>query len=287
MTTVSSTPTPRTAIAASATSDRLGGFSGASLSYPRTSRTGERWGADFDRRMAGWRLHPLPQFRATEVAVADDDDLRPSPISDETPIVFVVDDDVSVRESLELLVCSAGWQSETFKSAQEFLSRPRTLCPSCLVLDVTLPDLNGLELQKWVAAERPDMPIIFITGHGDVPMTVQAMKGGALEFLTKPFVDHVLLKAIGRALELSRIALGDDAEIRELRDRYASLSVREREVMTLVVRGLLNKLVGAELGISEITVKAHRGRVMQKMAARSLPALVMMAATLGLPVPMA
>ena len=197
-----------------------------------------------------------------------------------TPIVFVVDDDISVRESLELLIRSAGWQPELFASAQEFLDRPRVLVPSCLVLDVSLPGLNGLELQKRVAVERPDMPIIFITGHGDVPMSVQAMKAGAVEFLMKPFSDDVLLNAIRQALERSRIALARQAEIRKLQDCYASLTPRERQVMALVVSGLLNKQVGGELGISEITVKAHRGKVMQKMKADSLPALVKMASQL-------
>jgi FixJ family two-component response regulator len=198
-----------------------------------------------------------------------------------TPIVFVVDDDVSVRESLELLIRNAGWRPEMFESAQEFLSRPRVLVPSCLVLDVTLPDLNGLDLQKRVAVDRTDMPVIFITGYGDVPITVQAMKAGAAEFLTKPFDDDALLSAIRQALERSRTALEHEAEVRGLRDRYASLSRREREVMTLVVRGLLNKQVGFELGISESTVKAHRGKVMQKMEADSLAALVTMAARLS------
>jgi FixJ family two-component response regulator len=200
---------------------------------------------------------------------------------DVTSIVFVVDDDVSVRESLELLLKSAGWQPELFASAQEFLSRPHATVPCCLVLDVTLPGLNGLELQRQLA-DRIDMPIIFITGHGDVPMSVQAMKAGAVEFLTKPFKDDVLLKAIHGAIERSRAALRLDSEMRALRNRYASLTTREREVMALVVSGLLNKQVGGELGISEITVKAHRGQVMRKMKADSLPALVTMAARLGL-----
>ena len=203
-------------------------------------------------------------------------------MSHATPIVFVVDDDVSVRESLELLISRAGWQPETFATAQEFLSRPRVLAPSCLVLDVALPDLNGLVLQKRVAVDRIDMPIIFITGYGNVPMTVQAMKAGAVEFLTKPFGDDVLLSAIRHALERSRTALRHEAEIRALRDRHATLSRREREVMALVVSGLLNKQVGGELGISEITVKAHRGKVMRKMDAASLADLVTMAARLGL-----
>jgi FixJ family two-component response regulator len=215
------------------------------------------------------------------LASAADHELR-SPTSHATPIVFVVDDDISVRESLESLIRCAGWQPETFASAQEFLSRPRVLAPSCLVLDVTLPDLNGLDLQKRVAVDRMDMPIIFITGYGDVPMTVQAMKAGAVEFLMKPFGDDVLLSAIRHAIERSRTALDHEVEIRALRDCYASLSRREREVMALVVSGLLNKQVGGELGISEITVKAHRGKVMRKMKAGSLPDLVNMAARLGL-----
>jgi FixJ family two-component response regulator len=201
-------------------------------------------------------------------------------MSPATPIVFVVDDDISVRESLESLIRCAGWQPETFASAQEFLSRPRVLAPSCLVLDVGLPDLNGLDLQKRVAVDRTDMPIIFITGYGDVPMTVRAMKAGAVEFLTKPFGDDVLLSAIRHAIERSHIALRHEAETRALRDCHASLSRREREVMALVVSGLLNKQVGGELGISEITVKAHRGRVMRKMQAGSLADLVNMAARL-------
>jgi FixJ family two-component response regulator len=196
------------------------------------------------------------------------------------PIVFVVDDDVSVRESLELLIKSAGWQPELFASAQEFLSRPHAGVASCLVLDVTLPGLDGLELQRRLA-DRNDLPIIFITGHGDVPMSVQAMKAGAVEFLTKPFKDDVLLQAVQSALERSRVALHLDSEMRALRNRYDSLTQRERQVMALVVSGRLNKQVGGELGISEITVKAHRGMVMRKMRARSLPELVNIAARLG------
>jgi FixJ family two-component response regulator len=196
-------------------------------------------------------------------------------------VVFVVDDDVSVRESLQLLIRTAGWQPEIFASAQEFLSRPRTAVPCCLVLDVRLPGVNGLELQQQLA-ERTDMPIIFITGHGDVRITVQAMKAGAIEFLTKPFNDDVLLDAIRGALERSRAAFREEAEMSALRHSYGSLTPREQEVMALVVAGLLNKQVGGELGISEITVKAHRGQVMRKMKADSLPDLVTMAARLGL-----
>ena len=199
-----------------------------------------------------------------------------------TPIVFVVDDDVSVRESLELLILSAGWRPEIFASAVPFLARPRVDVPSCLVLDVSLPDLNGLELQQRLAEDRLDMPIIFITGYGDVPMTVRAMKAGAVEFLTKPLSDDVLLSAIGSAIERSRAALGDEAELRGVRGRYESLSPRERDVMALVAAGLLNKQVARELHISEITVKAHRGRVMRKMRADSLADLVNMAMRLGM-----
>ena len=200
------------------------------------------------------------------------------------PLVFVVDDDVSVRESLEMLIQFAGWQPETFASAEEFLAHPRVLTPNCLVLDVSLPDLNGLDLQKLVA-DRIEMPIIFITGYGDVPMTVRAMKAGAVEFLTKPFEEEALLSAIRHAIERSQTTLGNEAEIQALRDRYGSLTPREREVMAMVVAGLLNKQVGFELGISEITVKAHRGKVMRKMKADSLAGLVTMAARLHLAPP--
>lgn len=198
------------------------------------------------------------------------------------PIVFVVDDDVSVRESLELLISFAGWQPQTFTSAEEFLAHPKALTPSCLVLDVSLPDLNGLELQKLIASDRIDMPIIFITGHGDVPMTVQAMKAGAVEFLTKPFDDEVLLTAIRQAITRSAATLDDQTQVRMLRECYASLTPREQEVMRLVVAGMLNKQIGLKLGISEITVKAHRGRMMAKMRVDSVADLVKAAMRLGL-----
>jgi len=200
-----------------------------------------------------------------------------------TPIVFVVDDDLTVRESLESLIGASGWRAETFASAREFLARPQASVPSCLVLDVALPDFSGLDLQKRVAVDHPEMPVIFITGCGDISMSVQAMKAGAVEFLTKPFRNEALLDAIRHALGRSRRALEHDATLKTFHDSYASLSPREREVMVLVVSGLLNKQVAGELGISEITVKAHRGQVMRKMKADSLPALVNMVAWLGLP----
>jgi len=202
-------------------------------------------------------------------------------ISHTAPIVFVVDDDISVRESLELLLRCEGWQPEMFASAQEFLIRPRPAVPSCLILDVLLPDLNGLELQNRLALERADMPIMFITGRGDVPTAVRAMKAGAVEFLTKPFKHNVLLSAIRESLDRSRLALAREMEMCTLRNRHASLTRRERQVMALVVSGLLNKQIASELGISEITVKAHRGQVMHKIQAESLADLVKIAARLG------
>ena len=199
-----------------------------------------------------------------------------------TPVVFVVDGDVSVRESLDAMIRCAGFKAETFSSAHDFLEHPPARVPNCLVLDVILPDLSGLDLQNLIASERTDMPIIFITGNGDVPTTVRAMKAGAVEFLTKPFDDHVLLDAIQHAIERSCAALSEEAGMQPIRDRYASLSKREREVMALVVTGLLNKQVGGELGICEFTVKMHRRRVMRKMDVRSLAELVNIAARLHL-----
>ena len=199
------------------------------------------------------------------------------------PVVFVVDDDISVRESLELLIRSAGWEPELFASAQAFLASPRVHAPSCLILDVNLPDLSGLDLQKRLAADRSDMPIIFITGYGDVPMTVKAMKAGAVEFLTKPFGDDVLLSAIRNAIDRSQAALDAEAESQTVRGRYALLTHRDGEVMTLVVSGMLNKQIAGALGISEITVKAHRGQAMRKMKANSLADLVRMSEGLHLP----
>jgi FixJ family two-component response regulator len=202
-----------------------------------------------------------------------------------TPIVFVVDDDHSVREALESLVRQAGWQPQVFGSAQQFLANPRAMVPSCLVLDVTLPGLSGLELQSLIAGDRIDMPIIFITGHADVPMTVKAMKAGAVEFLTKPIPEDVLISAIESAIARSRQALEQQRQMQALRGLYSKLTPREREVMALVVRGLLNKQVGGELGMAEITVKAHRAQIMRKMNAASFADLVTMAAQLGLAAP--
>lgn len=205
-----------------------------------------------------------------------------TPMQPASALVFVVDDDVSVRESLELLIQNEACGVETFSSAQEFLDHPRADLPSCLILDVSLPGLNGLDLQQRLGAEQSDLPIIFITGHGDIPMTVRAIKAGAVEFLTKPFSDEILLNSIRQALERSRIVLGQKAQMQELRNCYASLTPRERQVMALVVSGLLNKQIGGDLGISEITVKAHRGQVMHKMKADSVASLVKMAARLGI-----
>lgn len=217
-------------------------------------------------------------FNSSRVPI---DESRFSPMPPTVPIVFVVDDDVSVRESLELMIRSAGWQPELFECAQAFLAHPRPAAvPSCLVLDVNLPGLNGLDLQSSIASDRPEMPIIFITGYSDVPLTVRAMKAGAVEFLTKPFEDEVLWRAMADALERSRSALDLQETLHALRDAYASLTPREREVLAMVVAGRLNKQIAADLGISEITVKAHRGKVMRKMKARSLPELVKMAAQL-------
>ena len=214
----------------------------------------------------------LQQTFGHELALAAIPNLR--------PIVFVVDDDVSVRESLELLISCQGWQPETFHSAGAFLSQPRPLVPSCLILDLSLPDANGFEVQRRIAEERAEMPIIFISGDGDVPTTVRAMKAGAVDFLVKPFGHDVLLQAVREGIERSRMALDREVQLRDLRNCHASLTPRERQVMALVVSGLLNKQVGGELGISEITVKAHRGQVMQKMKANSLPDLVRMASKL-------
>jgi FixJ family two-component response regulator len=202
-----------------------------------------------------------------------------------TPVVFVVDDDVSIRESLASLIRWAGWKPETFSSAQEFLSWPREDRPSCLVLDVELPDLNGLDVQERVSTLRAETPIIFITGHGDIRMSVRAMKAGAAEFLTKPFERDVMLDALRRAIDRSRAALVEASELKKINDRYGSLTPRERQVLAWVVSGLLNKQIGAELGMTEATVKVHRGQVMQKMGADSLADLVRIAARLQVPLP--
>jgi FixJ family two-component response regulator len=215
----------------------------------------------------------------TNVALIDEPSLQLAWSA--TPTVFIVDADVSLRETLERLIRRAGWQPVTFGLAQEFLAHPLVVVPSCLVMDVYLPDINGLELQRLIATDWINTPVIFATGHGDVPMTVQAMKGGAVEFLTKPLSDETLLAVIRYALERSRASLRQEAQTQILRDRYASLTPREREVLASIVGGRLNKQIGAELGISEFTVKAHRGRMLQKMQADSLAALVRMATKLG------
>jgi FixJ family two-component response regulator len=196
------------------------------------------------------------------------------------PMVFVVEDDSSVREALASLIRSAGWNVEVFVSANEFLANPKPDAPSCLVLDVGLPGLSGLDLQARMAELHDDIPIVFITGHGDIPMSVRAMKAGAVEFLTKPFAEQDLLEGIQLAIDRHRVARSEDAELRELRGCYASLTPRERQVMELVISGRPNKQAAAELGTSEITIKVHRGRVMAKMRATSLPDLVNRAAKL-------
>lgn len=201
---------------------------------------------------------------------------------DDRPTVIVIDDDISIREALEPLLAIAGWRVWTFESASAFLGWNGPEGPACVLLDVSLPDLNGLDLQTRIANEHPEMPIIFLTGYGDVPMTVRAMKAGAAEFLTKPFDDAILLGAIERAVEQSRRIIEERAGLGDIEKRYAGLSRRERQVMQLVVSGLLNKQVGGELGISEITVKAHRGRVMAKMGAKSFAELVRMGERLQL-----
>jgi FixJ family two-component response regulator len=196
--------------------------------------------------------------------------------------VFVVDDDESVRESLESLIRSAGLTVETFASAHEFLSERRADEPGCLVLDIRLPGLSGLDLQQQLAEIKIEIPIVFITGHGDIPTSVRAMKAGAVEFLTKPFRDEDLLDAIRQAVERDRVARRRQTQMAELRTRYESLTPREREVMALVVSGLLNKQVAAQLGVSEVTIKVHRGQIMQKMRAESLADLVRMSERLGI-----
>jgi FixJ family two-component response regulator len=234
------------------------------------------------RSHKGVASDPLPISNEHSVTTAHviNNELGPSDTSSDPPVVFVVDDDVSVRESMELLIRQGGWQPVTCACAREFLDRPRPQVPNCLLLDVSLQDLNGPELQKRIAVERNETPIIFIACQGDVPTSVQAMKASAVEFLIKPFSDEAFVGAIREGLKRSSVALGRESEMRRLRDCYASLSHRERQIMALVVTGLLNKQIGAELGISESTVKGHRGRVMQKMAAKSIPDLVRMATRL-------
>ncbi|MBB3314624.1 FixJ family two-component response regulator [Rhizobium sp. BK181] len=202
-------------------------------------------------------------------------------IPQDTPVVFVVDDDISVRDALEALIRSAGWHPISFENAEQFLTLPSWAGPSCLVLDVNLPNLDGLELQEYVSRHQVTLPIIFLTGYGDIPTTVRAMKAGAVEFLTKPVDGEVMLEAMKQALLTSRKSIASEEELQLLRGRHTALSHREQEVMALIVAGLLNKQVAYELGISEVTVKVHRARVMSKMGARSLPDLVLMAARLG------
>ena len=217
--------------------------------------------------------------RARDQSISEDN--KRGGVDGLTPTVFIVDDDISVRESLDELIKTAGWQVRSFESAEAFLAQPRSAAPCCLILDMALPGLSGLELQSELTG-RADMPIIFMTGHSDVPKTVRAMKAGAIEFLTKPIDDVALLLAIRNAIERSCAALRHDREMLELRESYSALTSREREVLALVALGLPNKLVGSELGISETTVKAHRGHVMRKMQAESLADLVIMATRLGL-----
>jgi len=221
-----------------------------------------------------------PRVTTKMVAGAGVQRASSSAVSQGSPVVFIVDDDTSVRKALEALICKARWQPEIFESAQEFLCREPVHVPSCLVIDIALANITGFNLQKRLSADRGDMPIIFVTDHDDIAMTVQVMKAGAFDFLTKPFRDDALLDVMRAAIEYSRSALDHEVEMRGLRERYAGLSPREREVMALVVSGLLNKQAGFALGISEITVKAHRGKLMRKMRAGSLADLVKMAVKL-------
>ncbi|WP_353817159.1 response regulator [Mesorhizobium sp.] len=268
--------------AAKRTADaRSGAAQGNNAIPPLRINLSEGTLVDLRRRLAATRS---PRGKAVNnfsqgMQLAKTADARPS-MSQDKPVVFVVDDDRSVRESLESLIHSAGWCPKVFECALAFFTLPRPSVPNCLILDVNLPDISGLDLQSLVSVERIT-PIVFVTAFGDVAMTVKAMKAGAVEFLMKPFHTEVLLAAVEEALERSRTALEFDLEVRALQDRHESMSCREREVMALVVSGLLNKQVAFELGISEITVKAHRGRVMRKMEAKSLPDLVNMAARLG------
>ena len=254
--------------------DRLGAPS--RISVPEGTPVGSKWCG----KTADWQSQEWVNAFSHVAHLAKADDARSTNLQDK-PVVFVIDDDVSVRGSLESLIHSAGWWPEIFGSAREFFFHPRPKVPSCLILDVNLPGISGLDLQEIIAVERANMPIIFVTAFGDVSMTVKAMKAGAIEFLMKPFHADMLLSAVKEALERSRITLEFEFELHALQERHASLSRREQEVMALVVTGLLNKQVAFELAISEITVKAHRGQVMRKMKASSLPDLVNMAARLG------